>query len=108
MPKCDATWAYGTPPEGNVRETWPVAVAIAMVAGATAPAMDFVFLGPVKYDWPVFERSSRVFVGIGAGVLGALLPYVISPKPWAAKKEIERIRLGEVAGGPFMSYTLAF
>ena len=41
-------------------------------------------------------------------MLGALLPYVISPKPWAAKKEIERIRLGEVAGGPFMSYTLAF
>lgn len=108
LPKCDPTWAYGPPPEGNVRSPWPVAVAIAMVAGATAPAMDYAFLGPVKQEWMVWERSTRVFVGIGTGVLGAVFPYIVSPRPWAAKKEIERIRLGAQAGGPFVSYTLAF
>lgn len=108
LPKCEPTWAYGAPPEGSVRSPWPLAVVIAMAAGATAPAMDYVFLGPVKPEWMVWERSTRVFIGIGTGVLGAAFPYLVSPKPWAATKEIERIRLGMQAGGPFVSYMLTF
>ncbi|MDB4933748.1 MAG: hypothetical protein JWP87_720 [Labilithrix sp.] len=108
LPKCDPLWAEGPPPEGNVRATWPMAAAITLVAAATAPAMDYVFLGAVPVHWPVPERSARVFIAMGTGILGSLFPYVVSPKTWAAKKEIERIRLGEVAGGPFVSYGFAF
>lgn len=54
------------------------------------------------------ERTGRVFVAMGTGVLGALLPYALPPRTWAAKKEIERIRLGQTAGGAFVSYTLSF
>jgi len=108
LPKCDPLWAYGHPPEGAVRSDWPIAIAITMIATASAPALDYAFLGPVKLDWEVSERSARVFVAMGAGMIGSIVPYLLPPRTWAAKKEIERIRLGEVAGGPFVSYGFAF
>ena len=108
LPKCDPMWAEGSPPEGNVRAAWPMAVAISLLATVTAPAMDYVFLGAVPVGWPVLERSGRVFLAMGTGLLGSLFPYVVPPKTWSAKKEIQRIRLGEVAGGPFVSYGFTF
>ena len=54
-------------------------------------------------SWP-----PAFFVAMGAGLVGSLIPYLLPPKPWAAKREIERIRLGEVAGGPFVSYGFLF
>lgn len=108
LPKCDPLWAYGAPPEGDVRASWPMAAAISLIATATAPVMDYAFLGPVKLDWAVSERSARVFVAMGSGLVGSLLPYVLPPKTWAAAKEIEKIRLGGVAGGPFVSYGFVF
>ena len=108
LPKCDPLWAYGPPPEGNVRAQWPIATVIALVAGMTGPIMDYTFLGPVKLGWAVEERSARVFVAAGAGVLGALFPYVLPPRTWRAAKEIERIRVQGIAGGAQASYTVAF
>jgi hypothetical protein len=108
LPKCDPLWAYGPPPEGNVRLKWPLAAAITLIATVTAPVMDYTFLGPVPEHWAVRERSMRVFVAMGTGALGSLFPYLVPPRTWAAKLEIERIRIGEVAGGPFVSYGLAF
>lgn len=108
LPKCDPMWAEGPPPEGNIRAAWPMAVAISLLATVTAPAMDYIFLGAVPLNWPVPERSERLFFAMGTGLVGSLFPYVLPPKTWAAKKEIERIRLGEVAGGPFVSYGFTF
>lgn len=108
LPKCDPTWASGPPPEGNVRSEWPMAIAITLIATATAPAIDYIFLGPVSNEWTDTERSSRVLIAMGTGAIGSLLPYVLPPKTWAAKKEIDRIRVGQMAGGPFVSYTLTF
>jgi hypothetical protein len=108
LPKCDPLWAYGPPPEGNVRAAWPLAAAITLIAAATAPVMDYAFLGPVPIYWTVTERSSRVFAAMGTGAVGSLFPYLVPPKTWAAKLEIERIRVGEVARGPFVSYGFAF
>jgi hypothetical protein len=108
LPKCDPLWAYGPPPEGDVRAAWPLATAITLIAAATAPVMDYAFLGPVPIHWTVTERSSRVFLAMGTGIAGSLFPYLVPPKTWAAKLEIERIRVGEVARGPFVSYGFAF
>ena len=108
LPKCDPLWAYGPPPEGNVRAQWPLATAIAIVAGVTGPIMDYTFLGPAKPSWPVEERSARVFIAAGAGVLGSLFPYILPPRTWAAAKEIERMRVQGMPGGAQVSYTLAF
>lgn len=108
LPKCDATWAYGPPPEGGIRKIWPVAAAITLLTTVTAPALDYVFLGPVKPEWTDTERSFRIFTAMGFGIAGSLLPYVISPKPWAATKEIQRMRVTPLAGGAFLSYSLTF
>jgi hypothetical protein len=108
LPKCDPLFAYGAPPEGDIRSQVPLAAAISLLATITAPAMDFIFLGAEKPEWHDWERSSRVFVAMGTGLAGSLFPYLVPPKTWAAKKEIERIRLGEVAGGPFVSYAVSF
>jgi hypothetical protein len=108
LPKCSPTWAYGPPPEGNVRASWPLAAATTMLAAATAPVMDYTFLGPVKPAWPVYERSVRVFVAVGAGALGALFPYLVPPRTWRAKKEIERIRAVPLTGGGMVSYGFVF
>ncbi len=108
LPKCDPMWAEGAPPEGNVRAAWPIAAAISLLATVTAPAIDYVFLGAVPVGWSDTERSTRVFFAMGTGLVGSLLPYVISPRPWSARKEIDRIRIGEVAGGPFVSYGFTF
>lgn len=108
LPKCDPVWAYGPPPEGNVRATWPLAITTALVAGFMAPILDYTFLGPVKVDWSVPERSARVFIAAGSAILGAIFPYILPPKTWAAAKEIERIRVQGTVGGAELSYTLAF
>jgi hypothetical protein len=108
LPKCDPMWAYGPPPEGNVRAVWPLATAIAVLSGVTSPIMDYLFLGPVKLHWAVAERSARVFVAAGSGVLGALFPYVLPPRTWAAAREIERIRIEAMPGGVGLSYGATF
>jgi hypothetical protein len=90
LPKCDATWAYGTPPEGNVRAAWPVAAAISMVSIASAPALDWIFLA------------------MGSALTGSLLPYLVPPKPWAAKLEIERIRVGVTGDSASVSWGTSF
>jgi hypothetical protein len=108
LPKCDPLWAYGAPPEGNVRLDWPFAAAVAIISGVTGPIMDYAFLGPVKLQWAVEERSARVFIAAGFGVLGSLFPYLLPPRTWAAKKEIERIRVNGMTGGAAFTYTLAF
>lgn len=108
LPKCEPTWAWGAPPEGNVRVQWPIAVATAVLAGATSPIMDYNFLGPVKLGWAVEERSARVAVAAGFGVLGALFPYVLPPRTWSAAKEIERIRVEGMPGGAQLSYGTFF
>jgi len=108
LPKCDPLWAGGPPPEGNVRAAWPIAAAITLLSAITAPAMDYVFLGAVPQHWPVPERSARVFIAMGAGVFGSLFPYLVPPKTWSARKEIDHIRIGEVAGGTGISYGFAF
>lgn len=108
LPKCDPLWAEGAPPEGNVRADWPIAAAISLIATVTAPAMDYVFLGRVPIHWPVPERTGRLFLAMGTGLAGSLFPYLVPPRTWAARKEIDRIRIGAVAGGPFVSYGFAF
>ena len=108
LPKCNPQWAEGPPPEGNIRATWPIATSIAIISGVMGPILDYTFLGPVKLDWAVTERSARVFVAMGAGVLGALFPYVLPPRTWAAAKEIQRLRVEGMPGGAQLSYTTRF
>ena len=109
LPKCDPQWAPSVPPEGDVRGSWPLAASIVLLAGAMGPIMDYTFLGPVKQEWTVPERSARVFIAMGTGMLGALFPYLVfSPRPWAAKKEIEKLRIEGIPAGGMVHWQTTF
>jgi hypothetical protein len=114
LPKCSPSWVGEAPPEGGVRETWPLALAFALLAGATAPVYNGILVGnTLPVDWSTLEREAHIATAALAGFAGALLPYLLPPRTWAAARELERVRLGIGAapGGrasAFIGYTLPF
>jgi len=110
LPKCSPDWVGATPPEGGVRAAWPLALAIAMLAGATAPVVDGIAVGyNLPASWSTVDREMHVVTAAVAGFGGALLPYLIPPRSWAASVELDRIRVGPTAhGGAFVGYSVAF
>ena len=110
QPRCNGL-VRSPPPEGDVRTTWHVAVALAMLASLTSPMIEFFFntqVDAIPLDWSVSERRFRLVAGAGGGFVGALLPYVLPPKTWRAAKELEKIRLGGDTAGGFVTYTVRF
>jgi hypothetical protein len=108
LPKCSPTYVSTIPPEGDVRPTWPVALAIAMFAGATAPIVVGIETGGAPASWETIERSMRL---VTAGVFGfgaALLPYLLPPKTWRAFKELRDIRAGATKDGFFVGIGVTF
>jgi hypothetical protein len=109
LPKCSSDWVGGTAREGSVRATWPLAVALAMLAGATAPIINGIAIGyDLPTTWSTFEREMHVVTAAVAGFGGALLPYLIPPRTWAAAMELERIRVGADGRGGYVGYVVAF
>jgi hypothetical protein len=110
LPKCDAGFVDGAPPDGDVHVRWPIAVAVALLAGATAPLVVGIETGtgPSTDPWSTTERSMRLVVASAAGIGGSLLPYVLPPRTWRAAQELRRIRAGADGRAAFLSYTLSF
>ncbi len=110
LPKCSPAFVSSAPPEGDTRKSWPLATALALLSGATAPILVGIETGTgaVTVPWSTEERSARLFVAGGSAFVGAFVPYLLPPKTWRAAKELERIRAGATQGGAFVSYTLLF
>jgi hypothetical protein len=110
LPKCSPSWVQSAPPEGNVRADWPAAAALTVLAAATAPVIVGVETGEgsVTLPWSTTERSLRLVLSGTTGALGALLPYLLPPKTWRAKKELEHLRAGATAQGAFVGYSMSF
>ena len=110
FPKCSPGFVSSAPPEGDVRQSWQLGAALALLAGVTAPPIVAIETGygPVYVPWSTEERAARLITAGGAAFVGALVPYLLPPRTWRAAKELEHIRAGTTAGGGFVSYTLSF
>jgi hypothetical protein len=126
LPKCDKRWVSSPPREGNVRASWPLALSLALFAGATAPIINTIGIGYPCGDtsafqghprcqgglpaiWSDEERAMHLVTAGLAGFGGALLPYVVPPRTWSAAREIERLRFGaDARGNVTIGYVVAF
>lgn len=110
LPKCSADFVQAPPTEGGVRADWPAALGFTLLATATAPVIVGLETGqgPVTLPWSTSERSLRLVLAGAGGAIGALLPYLLPPKTWRAKKELEHLRAGATAHGGFVGYSLSF
>ena len=108
MPKCSPHFVNTAPPEGDVRASWPVAFAFALLAGATAPVLDYIAIGPVPDAWGNGERVSRVVIAGTIAFGAAFIPYLIPPKTVWAARQLQHLRANISAQSSFVSYTLQF
>ncbi len=118
LPKCSPTWVEQAPREGDVRATWPLALSIALLAGATAPIVNAIAIGNLPDFWTTPEREMHVVTAAVFGFGGALLPYLLPPGTYSAARELERIRVAPVAtmgppgrpgvAGAYIGYSLPF
>jgi hypothetical protein len=109
LPKCDPHWIGEAPREGDVRASWPLALSLALLAGATAPIFNGIVLTSAPQSWSTLERSMHVVTAGVAGFGGALIPYLIPPTTWSASRELQKIRVGTDGHGMIsVGYTLTF
>jgi len=109
LPKCSPQWVGESPREGGVRSSLPLALSLAVLAGATAPLVNGIAVGPLPNFWSTFESQMHLVAAGVAGFAGALLPYVIPPRTWAAARELERLRFAvDGRGNPFVGYVGTF
>jgi hypothetical protein len=109
LPKCEPHWVGETPREGGIRTTWPLALSLALLAGATAPIVNAIAIGynlPLNWDTP--EREVHIIIAGLAGFGGALLPYAIPPITYKAARDLDRLRFGYDGRAGFISYTATF
>lgn len=110
MPKCHPYFAGGAPPEGAVTTSVPLVTALVMLAGVSAPIMVGINTGFIPTQWTNEERVMRLVVASGAGLVGALLPYVpfLSPRTLSAARELQRLRVEPVQSGLILGYGARF
>lgn len=109
-PQCDPLAAPVGPPEGEIRKRWPLTIAVSTIAAATAPFITGIVTGPLDRRWTYGERSSRMWLAALSGLTGSLLPHIpfLSPKPYRAVRQLERLRVEPNVAGVGVSYTLTF
>jgi hypothetical protein len=108
MPQCSPEWVVSPPIEGGIRSDAPLAVALALLGGATAPVIMAIATGPLPLEWSTSERQMRL---VTAGFLGfgsAFLPYIIPPTTWAAAKKLEHLRAYGDGQAAFIGWSGSF
>lgn len=99
LPKCSSNWVPSSPPEGNVRNDWQLAVAFAALSALTAPVIVATETGTAVPAWSDQERVARVLLPAFAGAVGSLLPYLLPPKTWRAAAELQHLRASATPDG---------
>jgi hypothetical protein len=109
LPKCSPSWVGESPREGGVRSNVPLAISLALLAGATAPIVNGIAVGRLPTSWSELESQMHIVTAGVAGAAGALLPYLLPPRTWAAARELEHIRVEvDAHGDPFVALSGTF
>jgi hypothetical protein len=109
LPKCSFEWVGESPREGAIRENWPVTLALALLAGSTAPVINGIVIGfALPPRWTTFEREMHLVTAGVAGFGGALLPYLLPPRTAAAARELDKLRFATDGRSVFLGYTTTF
>jgi hypothetical protein len=110
LPQCSRDWINGGTPEGERRTHWPLAISLALLAGAVAPVLQAVEIGGDNSGWSDVERSSRVVLTGVTAFGAAFLPYLLPPRTWRAAKELENLRFRYDTGlrAPVVGYGFTF
>jgi hypothetical protein len=109
LPKCSPHWIGESAREGGVRTSVPLALSLALLAGVTAPVVTGIAVGSPPLQWSTLESEMHLVAAGVAAFGGALLPYVLTPRTWAAARELDHLRLGvDARGQPFAAYTGTF
>lgn len=109
LSQCSDHWVPTPPREGSFSSRWPIALAIAGFAGITAPIGLGIATGyEFPKEWSVTERQARLVISGLTAFGGALLPYVLPPRTWAARKELERLRFEASPQGFYLGWHARF
>lgn len=109
LSQCSDHWVPTPQREGSYSSRWPIALAIAGFAGITAPVGLGIATGyEFPKDWSVTERQARLFISGFSAFGGALLPYLLPPRTWAARKELERLRFEASPQGFYLGWSGRF
>lgn len=95
LPKCSPDFVSPVGAEGSVTNRLPLALALALVSGISAPFLVYIETGFVPPEWAFSERGARIYVPAFAGVVGAMLPWIpaLAPKTYRNMLKLERLRI---------------
>lgn len=119
LPKCSPDFVPNVTPEGSVTTRWPLAVALSVIAGISAPFLVYIEQGATEQHWAFSERGARIYVPALSGVAGALLPWIpaLAPKTYRNMLKLERLRIqgapippgaDRAPNGMVLGYSFAF
>ena len=119
LPKCSPDFVPPVGPEGAVTARWPLAVALSLISGVSAPFLVYIETGYVPSEWAMSERGARIYVPALSGIAGSLLPWIpaLAPKTYRNMLKLERLRIEGApvppggrgaAQGAMIGYSLSF
>lgn len=95
LPKCSPDFVPNVTPEGSVTSRWPLALALSLISGVSAPFLVYIEQGATEPHWSFSERGARIYVPALSGVAGALVPWIpaLAPKTYRNMLKLERLRI---------------
>ncbi len=105
LSQCESTYVRFPMHEGDVTQRTALAVAMALGSVVLATFTMGIATGPLPKEWSTEERAGRLFVTSGFAFGGALLPYVLPPRSWAAAEKLRRLRFEADDRGLSLGYS---
>ncbi len=95
LPKCSPDFVPPVSAEGSMTTRWPLALAISLISGISAPFLVYIETGYIPREMAFSERGARIYVPGIAGALGAMLPWIpaLAPKTYRNMLKLENLRI---------------